>query len=147
MESYVQLSLFSTESNKKASERPCASKKKKDIDPSRAFDERMERFLHYMDTKGMDERWIETCPGELKIIIDVLADYYDIASKKVIEMEGAYAKAAWEYQLQRIKEIQAKLENSTGYIRDKQLEICMKKKPKMDDDIGEDALVLAAKKG
>ena len=146
MESYVQLSLFSTESNKKASKRPCASKKGKDIDPSRAFDERMKRFLHYMDTRGMDERLIKTCPGELKIIIDVLADYYDIVSKKVIEMDG-YAKAAWEYQLQRIKEIQAKLENLIGYIRDKQLEICRKKKPKMDDDIGEDALVLAAKKG
>ncbi len=56
-------------------------------------------------------------------------------------------KILMDYQMQRIKEIQTKLENSIGYNRDKQLEICMKKKSKKDDDIGEDALVLAVKKG
>jgi len=147
---YEQLSLFHTDPKPKTVgtdvKKPCASTKKKIVDSSQAFDERMKRFFHYIEHKGMNEQWIETCFGELRVIIDALADYYDMVSEKVNGMEG-YAKAAWGYQMQRIKEIQTKLEDSTGYNRDKQLEICMKKKAKKDDNIGEDALVLAAKKG
>ncbi len=149
-ESYEQLSLFNEDSEKETPRRDVkkrVSTKKKNVDPSQAYDERMKRFWHYMEHVGMNEQWIETASGELRIIIDALADYYDIISEKVTAMEEGYAKGAWEYQLQRIKKIQTKLENSIGYNRDKQLEICMKKKAKKDDDIGEDALVLAIKKG
>ncbi len=146
---YEQLSLFNADSNREmpsCDAKNPVSTKKKNTDPSQAFDERKKRFLHYMEHKGMNEQWIETASGELRIIIDALADYYDIVSEKVNAMEG-YKKAAWEYQLQRIKQIQTKLENSIGYNRDKQLEICMKKKSKKDNDIGEDALVLLTKRG
>lgn len=146
---YKQLNLFNTDSSPKMvdtnAKKPRTSAKEKNVDPSKAFDERMKRFLHYMEHKGMNEQWIETCSGEIRIIIEALADYYDIVSEKVNGMDG-YAKAAWTYRMQRITEIQTKLEESIGYYRDKQLEICMKKKPKKDDDIGEDALVLIAKK-
>lgn len=120
--------------------------KEKATDPNQTFAERMNRFWHYMETKGMNEQWIETAPGELRIIIDALADYYDIAIAKTEEMNG-YAKAVWENRLNRIKQIQTKLEGSIGYSRDKQLEICAKRKSKKEDDIGEDALVMAMKKG
>lgn len=132
-----QLSLFLQEQSSPVN--------KKNMGPSQKFDERMKRFLHYMETEGMNEQWIETPPGELRIIIDALADYHDIISEKVNAMDG-YAKAAWKNRLQKIKQIQTKLENSVGYSRDKQLEICMKKKPKNDNDIGEDALVLISQK-
>ena len=120
--------------------------KEKVKDPNQTFEERMKRFWHYMETKGMNEQWIETAPGELRIIIDALADYYDIAIAKTEEMNG-HAKAVWENRLNRIKQIQTKLEGSIGYSRDKQLEICAKRKPKKEDDIGEDALIMAMKKG
>ena len=114
-------------------------------DLSQTFDERMKRFLHYMEFKRMDERWIETAEGELRIVIDALADYHDIASKKTEAMEMGYVRAVWEDRLERIKKIQTKLEESVGYVRDKQLEICRKRKPKRNDDIGEDAMLLAVK--
>ena len=120
--------------------------KEKATDPNQTFEERMKRFWHYMETKGMNEQWIETAPGELRIIIDALADYYDIVIAKTEEMNG-YAKAVWENRLNRIKQIQTKLEGSIGYSRDKQLEICAKRKSKKEDDIGEDALIMAMKKG
>ena len=100
-------------------------------------------MLHYLETKGMNEQWIEVCEGELRIIIEALADYHDIASRNVKAMEIGYSKAVWEDRLDRIKKIQTKLEESAGYSRDGQLEICMKRKPRKDDDIGEDALILA----
>lgn len=120
---------------------------KKEHDPSRIHDERMKRFWHYMETKGMNEQWIETAEGELRIVIEALADYYDIASRNTETMETAWAKAAWGNRLERIKQIQTKLEESTGYSRDKQLEICMKRKPVKDNDIGEDAMVLMYRRG
>ena len=58
-------------------------------------------------------------------------------------MENGYSKAVWEDRMKKIKKVQAKLENSIGYSRDGQLEICMKQKARKDNDIGEDAIVLA----
>ena len=92
----------------------------------------------------MDEQWIETSKGELRIIIEALADYYDVVSRNIEVIEVGYVKAVWEIRLERIKQIQEKLEKSTGYNRDKQLEICMKRKSRKDDDIGEEAFVLVA---
>lgn len=136
-----QLSLFPEEQNSFGK----LKKKKieKNVDPYQMYDERKKRLLHYLETKGMNEQWIETCEGELRIIIEALADYHDIASRHVEVMEMGYSKAAWECRLDRIKQIQTKLEKSAKYSRDGQLEICMKRKPDKDNDIGEDALILA----
>lgn len=137
-----QLNLFPEEHN------PVKVKKKREkgVDPSQTFDERMKRFWHYMDTKEMNEQWIETCVGELRIVIDALADYYDMTSKNVETMGTEYPKAVWEHRLKRIKQIQTKLEESTGYNRDKQIEICKKRKQVRNDDIGEDALVIVSRR-
>lgn len=136
-----QLSLFQEKHNSPAKTKK--KKEKKSIDPTQTFDERMKRFWHYMEHKGMNEQWIETCIGELRIIIDALADYYDIAGRSAETMETGYARAVLEERLERIKRIQTKLEESTGYNRDRQLEICKKPKRARNDDIGEDALVIA----
>lgn len=121
-------------------------KKKKECDPAQSFDERMKRFLHYMEHRGMDERWIEMAYGEIRVVIEALADYHDMVSMRIEEMEGGYAKAVWIDRLERIKQIQGKLEESTGYSRDRQLEVCKKHRPSKGSDIGEDALVLFANK-
>lgn len=120
-------------------------KKNADPDPARTFDERGKRLWHYMETKGMHERWIETAEGEIRIVIEALADYYDMAGRNVRAMETGYPKAVWEDRLEKIKKIQAKLEESVGYSRDGQLEICKKRKPRGNDDIGEDAMILAVR--
>lgn len=138
-----QLNLFPEEYNS-----PVKVKKKreKSVDPSQTFDERMKRFWHYMNTKGMNEQWIETCVGELRIIIEALADYCDIADKTIETMETGYSKAVWEERMERIKQIQGKLEESTGYSRDEQIENCKKRKRVRNDDIGEDALVITVQR-
>lgn len=136
-----QLSLFLEEQG--SSTKPGKKRKKQNMDSSQTYDERMKRYWHYMETKGMNEQWIETCEGELRIMIEALADYQDIAGRKVEAMEAGYSKAVWEDRLGRIRKIQTKLEKVTGYDRDGQLEICMKRKPRKDNDIGEDALILA----
>lgn len=107
-----------------------------------SYDKRMKRFWHYWNAKNATEEMIETAPGELRIIIDALADYYDIIQKHAETMEG-YTKAVWINQAERIKQIQEKLEQSIGYNRDKQIGICQKKRTKKQDDIGGDALELA----
>lgn len=139
-----QLRLFPEKNN--FSGKTKKTKEKKGVDPSQTFDERMKRFWHYMENKSMNEQWIETSVGELRVIIEVLADYYDIASGYVEALDTGYSKAVWEHRLERIKQIQIKIEESTGYSRDRQLEICMKRKSSKEDDIGEDALVLASRR-
>ena len=139
-----QLSLF-PEEEKPSVKQGKRRKQNAAADPSRTYEERRKRFLHYVESKGMNEQWIETAEGEIRIMIDALADYHDIASEKTKTMETGYARAVWEYRLERIKEIQAKLEESVGYSRDGQLEICTQRKPRGNDDIGEDAMILAAR--
>lgn len=144
-----QMSLFPEAKKRSAKAKKKAKKivERKPVDLSQEFDKRMERFLHYMDIKGMNEKWIETCFGELRIIVDSLADYCDIINGHIEGLEDGYAKATWMDRIERIGQIQGKLEQSIGYSRDKQLEECMKRKAKKEDDIGEDALVLAARRG
>ena len=135
-----QLNLFPEEHKSSVKVK---KKREKSVDPSQTFDERMKRFWHYMDIKGMNEQWIETCVGELRIVIEALADYYDIACRSAETMEVGYSRAVWEERLKRIKCIQTNLEEATRYNRDKQIEICKKPKRVRNDDIGEDALVIA----
>lgn len=54
-------------------------------------------------------------------------------------------KARYEYYLERIKKIREKIEIGIGYSTEEAIEKCNKRKPKKDDDIGEDALVMAMK--
>lgn len=120
--------------------------KEKDIDSSGTFDERAKRYLHYMKFKNMNEQWIETAEREIRIMIDALADYYDIARRNTETMDIGHARAVWEDRLERIKKIQTKLEDSINYSRDRQIETCMNQKFRKNDDIGEDAVALASRK-
>lgn len=143
-----QLSLFPEEQKhvKPSGMKQKREKRQKSVDPSQTYEERNKRLWHYLEIKGMNEQWIETCEGELRIIIEALADYYDLAGRQIETMESVSSKAFWAYRLERIKQIQTKLEMLTGYSRDEQLEACLKRKSKKDDDIGEDALVLAVRR-
>ena len=140
-----QLSLFGEEERQ-------TSVKKKDNKPAKievsdqSYDERMKRFWHYWNTKTAYENQIETCTGELRIIVDALADYHDYISMKIDEMPHGYNKAVWEIRRDKIKAIQSKIEEKIGYNRDEQLIKCQKHRSTKEDDIGEDALIMTLKK-
>lgn len=140
-----QLSLFGGEerriSVKKKDNKPVKAK-----DPAQSYDERMKRFWHYWNNKTAYENQIETCVGELKIIVDALADYCDYVSRKIDEMPQAYERAVWEIRRDKINAIQSKIEEKIGYNRDEQLIKCQKRRTAKEDDIGEDALIMALKK-
>ena len=138
-----QLSLFGKEERKMPKKN---DGKVKIEDPTQSYDERMKRFWHYWNNKTAYENQIETCTGELRIIVDALADYCDYISVKIDEMPQGYAKATWEIRRAKIKEIQRKIEEKIEYNRDEQLIKCQKHGPAKRDDIGEDALIMALKK-
>ena len=140
-----QLSLFGKE-EKQISVKKKSNKSVKNEDPNQSYDERMKRFWHYWNNKTAYENQIETCTGELRIIVEALADYCDYISKNIDEMQQSYAKAVWEIRRDKIKAIQSKIEENIGYNRDEQLIKCQKRKPNKEDDIGEDALIMALKK-
>ena len=99
-----QLSLFEPDP------KPIKQKKnkpnKRSTSPDQTYEERMKRFWHYWNNKTAYENQIETCVGELRIIVDALADYSDYASGYIEKMEHGYSKAAWENRIKKIKEIQ-----------------------------------------
>ena len=139
-----QLSLFGKE-EEQISTKKKSNKSAKIADPNQSYEERMKRFWHYWNTKTAYENQIETCIGELRIIVDALADYYDYISIKIDEMPHGYNKAVWEIRRDKIKAIQSKIEENIGYNRDEQIIKCQKNRPAKQDDIGEDALVMALK--
>ncbi len=111
-----------------------------------SYEDRRKRYLHYMEHVGMNEEWIETCVGELRVIIEALADYADLITPKIEKMEPT-KKALWRERRARIKKAQRKLEGSIGYDRDEQIRICMKTRPKASEmDVGEDGLTMMIKK-
>ena len=140
-----QLNLFEIDEKPKLKKNHKKAKRKKEISPDQTYDERMKRFWHYWNNKTAYENQIETCVGELRIIVDSLADYTDYISRETEKMEHGYGKAVWEHRIEKIKEIQKKIEESIGYNRDEQLVKCQKRKKSDNDDIGEDALILALK--
>lgn len=86
-----QLNLFETE--EKPQQNTEKRKKQKDASPDQTYDERMKRFWHYWNNKMACENQIETCEGELRIIVEALADYSDYVSKGIELMEHGYGKA------------------------------------------------------
>lgn len=119
-------------------------RKPKVRDPGKEHDERMKRFWRYMDRQGMDERWIETVPGELRLLVDALADYRDIISRNAEGME-AYPRAVWLERVNRLGKIQQKMETSIGYDRERHLETCGKRSKRSTGNIGGDALSIAVR--
>lgn len=99
------------------------------------------------------ELHFKICPGDLQIVCNVLYDYCNMLSEMLTDPpEGVDGntieiwKARYEYYLERVRKIREKIETGIGYSTEKAIEKCNKRKPKKDDDIGEDAIVMAMKK-
>lgn len=110
--------------------------------------------IHYYDVDRMQEKTIESCQGDLTVICNVLADYADMLDEflndeKERERLGFCAVMQYERMRDRCRKITAGLQEKTGYDRAAAIEKCRRKagrKPKADAGIGEDALVLSARR-
>lgn len=93
---------------------------------------------------------IYMCPGDLMYICNVLYDYgriFEAFMQEANNQGEEWKKYTYEYYLNRCKKIQKKIEESLGYSTEAAIINCRKKqgKPKQNEDVGEDALVLAIK--
>ena len=108
--------------------------------------------IHYYDVDRMQERIIESCQGDLTVICNVLADYADMLDEFLQtdrERLGFCGALQYERMRDRCRKITADLQEKTGYDRAAAIEKCRKRagrKPKADAGIGEDALVLSARR-
>lgn len=107
--------------------------------------------IEYYDLKGQ-ELHFKICPGDLQIVCNVLYDYCNMLSEMIANPPDGVDEntiqlwgARYGYYLERIQKIRGKIETGIGYSTEKAIEKCNKRKPKKDDDIGEDALVMAMK--
>ena len=81
------------------------------------YEARQKRFLRFWNQQNACEGVIETCPGELQIIIDALADYSEGMTDIINKMETV-KQLFWLERMRRIKGIQNKLEQAINYNRD-----------------------------
>lgn len=110
--------------------------------------------IRYYSVTHSREETITSCEGDLIVICNVLADYADfldefLNDEKERERLGFCAVMQYERMRDRCRKITAGLQKKTGYDRDAAIEKCRRKagrKPKADTGIGEDALVLSARR-
>lgn len=108
--------------------------------------------VRYYNIECGKEETIISCQGDLVTICNVLADYGDIlneyleAEKDQMDFCSVFG---YEHMRDRCRSISEKLQQKIGYDRQAAIEKCrqkQKKAPKADQGIGEDALVLMARR-
>lgn len=110
--------------------------------------------ISYYSVTHSREETITSCEGDLIVICNVLADYADLLDEflndeKERERIGFCVSMQYERMRDRCRKITKGLQEKTGYDRDAAIEKCRRKanrKPKADTGIGEDALVLSARR-
>lgn len=92
---------------------------------------------------------IYMCPGDLIIICNVLYDYAKMLGEAA-EISIGYEQGQYSYHIKRCERIRKKIETEMGYSTEQAIETCIKKHKYLgqedlgqENDIGEDALVLA----
>lgn len=115
-------------------------------------DELLRVAIRYYSVTHSREETITSCEGDLIVICNVLADYADLLDeflKNDRERLGFCAVMQYERMRDRCRKITEDLQKKTGYDRVAAIEKCRRKagrKPKADAGIGEDALVLSARR-
>jgi hypothetical protein len=104
-------------------------------------------LLQYFDVKDRSNKVIQTCAGDITVIINALEDYARLLDKVIEEwqLEG-YHGAIYELHVARCRKISAKYQKASGYNYETALARCRKRKEKADD-VGEESLTLMAKYG
>lgn len=117
-------------------------------------DERYRLPIRYYNMTHSREEIITSCEGDLIVICNVLADYADLLDEflkdeKERERLGFCAVMQYERMRDRCRKITGELQKKTGYDREASIEKCGRRagrKPKADAGIGEDALILSARR-
>ena len=106
--------------------------------------------IEYYTLKG-EKPVLHICPGDLKIICNVLHDYSQMLLEAA-EINIGFAKASYIYHAKRCRKIKDEIEKQMGYSTEAAIEKCIKRHGYVGqepltkgNDIGEDALVLAMK--
>ena len=108
--------------------------------------------IRYYSVTHSREETITSCEGDLTVICNVLADYADMLDEFLQndrERLSFCGIMQYERMRDRCRKITAGLQEKTGYDRDAVIEKCRKRAartPKADAGIGEDALVLSARR-
>lgn len=106
---------------------------------------------YYSMTRSREET-ITSCEGDLVVICNVLANYADLLDEFLQndrENLGFCTAIQYERMRDRCQKITASLQEKTGYDREAAIEKCRRRagrKPKADAGIGEDALILSARR-
>ena len=108
--------------------------------------------IHYYDVDRMQERTIESCQGDLTVICNVLSDSADMLDELLQadrERLGFCTAMQYERMRDRCRKVTAGLQEKIGYDRAAAIEKCRRRAKRSrtaDDGIGEDALVLVARR-
>lgn len=110
--------------------------------------------IRYYSVTHSREETITSCEGDLIVVCNVLADYADLLDEFLSDEEererlGFCAVMQYEHMRDRCRKITSGLQEKTGYDRDTAIEKCRRKanrRPRADAGIGEDALVLSARR-
>lgn len=92
---------------------------------------------------------VETCYGDLIIMINALMDYASLLDGAVKEWNlDGYHASSYKYHAERCRKISRHYAQAIGYDYEMALEKCRKKQEKhQESDVGEDALAAAYHKG
>ena len=107
-----------------------------------------EVLLHVFDLNGTHK--VKTCYGDIVKLVNALRDYAKLWEMVCDEWElGGFHRATYEYQAEKLRQIADKFQCGIGYDYDDAVRKCQKlrgKKPR-NADVGEEAMVLAVKRG
>lgn len=107
-----------------------------------------EVLLHVFDLSGTHE--VKTCYGDVVKIVNALRDYAKLLETVCDEWDlGGFHRATYEYQAEKLRQIADKLQRGIGYDYDDAVRKCQKlrRKKLRNADVGEEAMVLAVKRG
>lgn len=105
--------------------------------------------LQFYNLKSQCYQGIHTCEGDITVMCNAMADYADLIMEFIRQSDyEGYQKAFYEVYANRCRKISEKLQEQIGYSREAAIERCRIKRGwrESDNDIGEDALVMAVKK-
>ena len=105
-------------------------------------------FLHNDKKEGFIPFEIQTCEGDIILIINAILDYADILEAKAATMGSPFETESARYYVGRFRRVAEKYSKAIKYDRDKAIKKCEAKKnrrPRKGDDIGEDAMALLVK--
>lgn len=105
-------------------------------------------ILTFLTEKGSQQ--IQTCPGDIYKIVNALMDYSRLLELAIEQWDlQGFHKATYEVHAEKCRTIANKYAAGIGYDYQRAVERCKRKmeKPVRDEGVGEDAIVLAVRKG